>query len=67
MQKIENALKTCENRTVETDWEWTLQPRFILGLSKQLLNVQQFNLEMEFPAMLVTSARGRPINGLTLT
>ena len=49
MQLVQYRLKTCQDRTIQLDRERAFQTRLVLRLLEQILELEEFDLQMQLP------------------
>jgi hypothetical protein len=52
MQLIQNRLQASQDTTVQLDGEGALETRLVLRLCKQPLQLNQLDLQVQFPALI---------------
>lgn len=57
MQPIQDRLQASQDRPIERNREWALETWLMLRLRKQPLQFDQLDLEVQFPATVISTGR----------
>jgi hypothetical protein len=59
VQLVQYRLQARQDRAIKLDGEWPLQARLMLRLFEQILQLKEFNLQVQFPEEKRSSQRLR--------
>ena len=57
MQLVQYRLQACQNRTIKLNRERAFQPRFMLCLLEQILQLEELDLQMQLPILFKKSLK----------